>query len=643
MHINITDNNTDGPSTLKITCFSKASTSVNGQDLRADKDNPKSLVVNSTNCNIQFGSVRKNNVINVKLVWKSVIFSFSSDEVSECDPTKSFVELMQSAKSKLDIRYTGDLTNSTTHYLKGAKNSSKLLYALLRRIFVVSERFLSKLESLCPDLQNDFEPNWPDEAEFAPDVKYCRNEKRASLFEGVSFVVCKKEDADFLDPLVSLAKGRCLYYPLHKGTPEKQSSDLVEFFKSNENCVLVNLITDANALSFFQKTWGNAPKEKDEECAIQNKIIHEAARILGVEVVSNTELMESIVECDRRILFKSPNKRHLSPPEETGAKRRLLSRRKRGQIKALDTMDVVFFDEIQPSQREKSIEAESLKDPVSTQKKSMRKRPVLIADSFLDEMTQNNQDQNSKEAKEEKQLLDGNGPPETTDEGVPETVEVNLADKPPEHERRKFVFDKENIAKELEEPKVDSQTALYKTLKKAQAIKTQQQGDSQPSRELTKEMVAAVHEMTIVEDMELVRDRGVPENKRQGDWTGKKNFKCFRKVYPKHMGIEQSGSRRINSMREFLSLDSHDVQDDAKRKLQDDQQFMDLSQDQNVPELDDQIDEKQQSALFVQSDEEPEPRKRRPALRSRIPAKRAKSPDSDDGSDDEQPRFRFKR
>ncbi|KAK3322030.1 hypothetical protein B0H66DRAFT_186552 [Apodospora peruviana] len=182
-----------------------------------------------------------------RIIWQPVVlsFSFTSKEL-RADPWAKLRQCLE----QLDIKYSAEYDQLTSHVVSKKRNTSKGLQALINGKYIVTDCFINAIveAATVPDgaedgtlsaLEQDFEGSWPNPLEHLPPrgeepsdrppEAYAPDERRQDVFEGYTFVLYEKKQYENLFPAIAHGKGKAL---LNEVTPgETEVDDFVRYVK----------------------------------------------------------------------------------------------------------------------------------------------------------------------------------------------------------------------------------------------------------------------------------------------------------------------------------------------------------------------------------------------------------------------------
>lgn len=140
------------------------------------------------------------------LKWRPVSFLYHENEEEV---------LLQAIIRGSDLTMERHFSNETTHYVKGKKNSSKLLLAMVRGVSIVGRPFL---DELLRRKQQNLAVVWPDETEYVPEPEFGIEKSRSQIWAGMTFAFSDKQQLEMLGPVITEGGGRTLCLSLEDDT-----------------------------------------------------------------------------------------------------------------------------------------------------------------------------------------------------------------------------------------------------------------------------------------------------------------------------------------------------------------------------------------------------------------------------------------
>ncbi|KAK4675529.1 hypothetical protein QC764_505010 [Podospora pseudoanserina] len=297
---------------------SKKGTTVNDVQIRGQKK-----VLTETVNTVKLGMCQK----LLRIQWYPVVLSFSfTTKELRADPwTKLRDDLEQ-----LDIKYSAEYEETTTHVVSKKRNTSKGLQALINGKLIVTESFINTIinaattpadaeEGSSSALEQDFDHHWPnaldhlpprgEETGERPSTAYAPDERRQEVFEGYTFVFYeKKQFENLLSPITS-GRGKAV---LNAVTPGRTDvDDFVRFVKG---------VAGEKGLGSFED--GSEGKgvvlvryiPKDENYEWYAQFLTEFAQRLDHRPIDQREFIEAILDCDASMLRRPLEEASQSEP-----------------------------------------------------------------------------------------------------------------------------------------------------------------------------------------------------------------------------------------------------------------------------------------------------------------------------------------
>lgn len=232
---------------------------------------------------LRFGKVA---VDNTKLIleWQPIVLTVSSNsDLGNLDGLE-----------QMGVKVLSEFHPSTTHYVKGERNSSKMLEALVNLVPIVSADYVKALVASADSLEQDFLGGLPDASKYLPDPRYAIRHERKSVFEGMTFVFFDKQQRNALAHVVNLAGGKSLYYELH-------STSTVHEIKS-----YLNLHAKS---ALLMKHPGQQGSDKDSSQMLQN--LETASKEMSLRFVEPANFLEAILSCKTDTLHRIAEPGHV--------------------------------------------------------------------------------------------------------------------------------------------------------------------------------------------------------------------------------------------------------------------------------------------------------------------------------------------
>lgn len=165
-----------------------------------DPNSPKMLSTGSDIATLVLGTRSK---IVLEWIPQTITFSAGENENSELEKVISLLE-------PLDIKIVSDIVPSTKFFMKAAKTSTKLVYALAKGLPVVTPNFAQAIADSVDDIELDF-AKFPNALQFLADPKFAPDEARKTCLEDRIFYILDKGQYDALKPIIVQAGGQCVF------------------------------------------------------------------------------------------------------------------------------------------------------------------------------------------------------------------------------------------------------------------------------------------------------------------------------------------------------------------------------------------------------------------------------------------------
>ncbi|KAG5366569.1 hypothetical protein CJU89_1003 [Yarrowia sp. B02] len=330
---------------------------VNGQQLKSEE---RLTIDKNTTYRVQVG--RKEDSF-FALKWRPMSFSYHEDEEEAL-----LKEITQGSDLKMQRYFSDD----TTHYVKGKKNSSKLLLAMIKGVAVVGKQFL---DELLKRKNKGLAIVWPDEDEYVPEPELGIDKSRSQLWAGMTFAFSDKQQLAMLGPVVTEGGGTAICLSLEDDTS-----------------------TTRTTVDTIQRHAGKKVVVRSHEKKYQQVIMDAMGELSkkDIIVIDAADLLPAVKECNPSILWHKaqaisknlPRTRPkverletvLMPPEEEEEKkapkpapRAAVKRVKRAPPKQMDLLNFFVKEETDsPPQPETAGSQEKLSQPPSSQPSQRR-------------------------------------------------------------------------------------------------------------------------------------------------------------------------------------------------------------------------------------------------------------------------------
>lgn len=324
---------------LTITVMGRAKMIINGTD-KIKNSSPASPVIKRYDklkeIKIEIGSTKK-GIFNLRFMWVNMNFAFSKDDVVENRLTIS--EYLNS-KFRKDysqiINFNSNMNESTTHFLKTDKLSTKLALALVRQVRIVNMDFINVLSQsfdrkvsdfndifslddtkiqnrilpthLCL-MEYDYSRYFPNYIDYVPEKDFVPNASRKTIFTNLIFIVTNSVQYDNLHYVIESANGKVNLFDLSKNfglNNENYKSQFKEKFKSLVKefiYFLKNLISNDSYTAFDIIIFKNMTIDFTKKVEVLNyEILKKTAELLRFELFTNKNFFDSIKEVNSDIL-----------------------------------------------------------------------------------------------------------------------------------------------------------------------------------------------------------------------------------------------------------------------------------------------------------------------------------------------------
>ncbi|KAK0648869.1 hypothetical protein B0T16DRAFT_427844 [Cercophora newfieldiana] len=252
----------------------------------------------------------------LRIVWQPVVlsFSFTSKEL-RADPWAK----LRGRLEQLDIKYSSEFEQATTHVVSKKRNTPKGLQALINGRHLITDSFINAIveaasvpdgrpENASSPLEEDFLGNWPnaidhlpprgEEPSDRPPESYAPNPRRQDVFDGYTFVFYDRKQYDNLFPVITHGKGKALFKEV---TPNV--TDIDDFIR------YVKQVAGEKGLGSFED--GSEGKgvvvvrftpAKDDDYEWFANFFTSFAQRLDHRPIDQREFLEAILACDASML-----------------------------------------------------------------------------------------------------------------------------------------------------------------------------------------------------------------------------------------------------------------------------------------------------------------------------------------------------
>ncbi|ODQ58664.1 hypothetical protein WICANDRAFT_105540 [Wickerhamomyces anomalus NRRL Y-366-8] len=583
----------------------------------------------------------------------------------------------------LDISYSSQFLKYTTHVVcSDMKVSTTTLMGMLKEIAIITPSFINSIDPKA--IGQDFETNFPNIDDFLPDPNAKIRHGRSTMFKDILFVMVEGGQSTRFKNALEAGEGQVLILQLNKDTSKNELVKIIEDTLGGKQLVFISMIFQDE--DFLKSVVDPSTKEYNS-----SKLLSELAKGFQKYEVTMEDIFNAVKDFNtdsilRTRVAKSEIQSSL-PEDQPPLKKQKMNRKKKPQIKPLDSLD--FFagggkfesSQTQPKTQVSETPEENLDEVEEPpKKKKQRNRVQSLANQMLDT--------NFKPSM--------NSIPESNDNSTGSLAPSNEQPQPlvqVEESIPKDEEDKENIQ---EPSKVEKQTSFHNAVINAKKSANQRINTQLGLDEIvTPDAIDQLQNLAIVEvtNIPMRQQKTSTTQSTNPQWAGRKNFKTFVK----------NGKSRIASKdqsflytRQFVPLKSFDpkypnnpadelTKDFEKQQAQQDQVQSDddenpvesfaFRNDLRQPTMVDKDQPATRSKLFVDQDsdsevddglnmdvrrdevsnvpefrrrqeEEPvESVKQKKAIEKQIPIQ-VDEDDSDDGDDDDDdddtPKFRFR-
>ena len=243
-------------------------------------------------------------------------FSFGAKETrGGRDPLVSTRAKLEELDIKSLLAY---VYGHTTHVVTSKRNTAKGLQALINGRYIVHESFIDSLvfaatpvdldspESVSP-LEEDFDGSFPDAMEHLPPAgkephprpaeDFAPDPKRATVFDGFTFVFSDTQQFETLQPPISNGHGKGLFFELKEG--ETTAEEYVQFVRNAAgNKGTGDSVVDKHGKGVLVVRFRTKGPNEDWAIDLGDRV----AMILKRRLVEQSEFLEAILRGDAKIL-----------------------------------------------------------------------------------------------------------------------------------------------------------------------------------------------------------------------------------------------------------------------------------------------------------------------------------------------------
>lgn len=473
--------NTSAKTPLKVIIQSKAMTKINGEKMRlSNGQEPYGIDLKSKNeVDMQF----REDKIRIKIHWVPLVLNFPHRvQIGSTIQANPIVEQLKKLAEKIDLRTTQD-PGKATHYI--AANDSPtygLRISLLRGISVVNEKWIDFVLQNQDNYELWFHIDTPDLLPSSTKEQFYlfSNPKRGVLLHNCVVLVLESPTAK-LETIVNSIGGTVHFIDVTDLNPEDTSA----FF---------------SRLELQKDTWGQSttyllhPKARDGLSAISD--------LTDFKTITLDDLFESVCNCSTLNLHQFELRKDVKRKADTQ-----VSQSKRRRVKKISKTEFFNFSSAPPQ-----IERSSTKTQA----------PTLVEN---DEQNQEEKESNGIELSSQKPPEDNTTMMMSDEDSVQEAPEP--AQPTTSHTENKPVQptpEYEKIGKFM--PQVSFHEAVKRTKEKqTESIKKDLGLDS-----IEDDISLQLVDLAVVEYVPLIRPKARGTQAPPTDYSGRKNFKSFKKV-----------------------------------------------------------------------------------------------------------------
>ncbi|KAK3367494.1 hypothetical protein B0H63DRAFT_82881 [Podospora didyma] len=250
-----------------------------------------------------------------RIVWRPIVLSFSfTRKELRADPWEKLRESLE----QLDIKYSAEYEQSTSHVVSKKRNTSKGLQALINGKYIVTDSFITAIieaaipdeseEGMLSDLERDFEGCWPnaldhlpprgEEPVDRPPEAYSPDQRRQEVFDGYTFVFYEKKQYENLHSAITYGKGKAL---LKEAVPGETDVDgFVRYVKGVAGEKGLGSFEDGSEGKGVVVVRYTPAKEEETEWFAQ--FFTSFALRLDHRPIDQREFLEAILDCDASML-----------------------------------------------------------------------------------------------------------------------------------------------------------------------------------------------------------------------------------------------------------------------------------------------------------------------------------------------------
>ena len=473
--------NTSAKTPLKVIIQSKAMTKINGEKMRlSNGQEPYGIDLKSKNeVDMQF----REDKIRIKIHWVPLVLNFPHRvQIGSTIQANPIVEQLKKLAEKIDLRTTQD-PGKATHYI--AANDSPtygLRISLLRGISVVNEKWIDFVLQNQDNYELWFHIDTPDLLPSSTKEQFYlfSNPKRGVLLHNCVVLVLESPTAK-LETIVNSIGGTVHFIDVTDLNPEDTSA----FF---------------SRLELQKDTWGQSttyllhPKARDGLSAISD--------LTDFKTITLDDLFESVCNCSTLNLHQFELRKDVKRKADTQ-----VSQSKRRRVKKISKTEFFNFSSAPPQ-----IERSSTKTQAPTRLPTDEKKKKKKESNGIELSSQKPPEDNTT-----MMMSDEDSVQEAPEPAQPTTshTENKPVQPTPEYEK---------IGKFM--PQVSFHEAVKRTKEKqTESIKKDLGLDS-----IEDDISLQLVDLAVVEYVPLIRPKARGTQAPPTDYSGRKNFKSFKKV-----------------------------------------------------------------------------------------------------------------
>lgn len=477
--------NTSAKTPLKVIIQSKAMTKINGKKLRlSNGEEPYVIDLESNDeVDMQF----REDKIRIKIHWVPLILNFPHRvQIGSTIQANPIVEQLKKLTEKIDLRITQD-PGKATHYI--AANDSPtygLRISLLRGISVVNEKWIDFVLQNQDNYELWFHIDTPDLLPSSTKEQFYlfSNPKRGALLHNCVVLVLEPPTAK-LETIVNSLGGTVHFIDVGDLKPEDTSAFITR-------------------LELQKDKWGQSttyllhPKARDGLSAISD--------LTDFKTITLDDLFESVCNCSTLNLHQFELRKDVKRKADTQ-----VSQSKRRRVKKISKTEFFNFSSA-PSQIEPS-STEQTQAPTLVEKGEQNQ----LEKDFKSNVIELSPQKVPPEDNTSMMLSDENPAQEASESAQPTSSHTENKPVQPTHEYEK-------VGKFM--PQVSFHEAVKRTKEKQTESIKKDLGLDTIEDEISLQLV----DLAVVEYVPLIRSKATGTQAPPTDYSGRKNFKNFKKV-----------------------------------------------------------------------------------------------------------------